>query len=61
MSKVKITDIDWDYDKGDEHNLPTELIIDLDLRDDEDIDDQLGDYLSERFYFCVKSFKYQII
>jgi hypothetical protein len=45
------TDIDWDYDDDDEQDLPTEVEIPNDVEDDE-----IADYLSDEYGFCVRSF-----
>ena len=43
--------IDWDYDDDDDQDLPTEVEIPDDVEDDE-----IADYLSDEYGFCVRSF-----
>lgn len=55
---MKITNIVWDIDDEDREDaearasLPAEVIIDDETVDDEDI----ADFLSDKFGWCVKSF-----
>jgi len=55
---MKVTDITWDTD-GEDIELPTEVEVPNDIAHDEDgrIDeDEIADYLSDEYGWCVISF-----
>ena len=64
---IQVTDIDWDLtdEGGDplpkkeikELNLPKDIDIEID-NDGRDLDEQICDYLSDEYGFCVNSFCY---
>lgn len=70
--QIKVIDIDWDTD-GDEEvlaALPTEIVVDfadidwLDgIPDDvtEENSNDIADYLSDQYGFCVNSFDYKTL
>lgn len=68
MTKIKceVSGIQWDYDEGEEENLPTEdtIIINHPWDDitDEEVADIISDELSDRyghlhFGFCIDDFE----
>jgi hypothetical protein len=70
--KIKVIDIEWDTD-GDEEvlaALPTEIVVDfadidwLDGTPDdvtEENSNDIADYLSDQYGFCVNGFDYQTL
>jgi len=70
--KIKVIDIEWDTD-GDEEvlaALPTEIVVDfadidwLDRTPDdvtEENSNDIADYLSDQYGFCVNGFDYQTL
>lgn len=55
MKAKRVFDIMWDTD-GEDINLPKEIILSKDI-DDNDI----ADYLSDEYEFCIFSFKLEYI
>lgn len=47
---MKVTDIEWEID-GEDVDLPTEVEVDDDL-----LDDEIADYLSDTYGWLVESF-----
>lgn len=64
MVKVKCTEIQWDTD-GDKElfkSLPQEVEITLDdCVEDDYLDDELADALSDLYGFCIEGYNYEII
>ena len=63
MNTYLVTEIDWDTD-GEPHTLPSSITFAsprqkglLNFNDEEIV----SDYLSDRYGFCVKSFKFIVI
>jgi hypothetical protein len=52
---LKITNIDWDTD-GEDVTLPSELVIDPVAEGIENPSEQVADFLSDRYGWCVKGF-----
>ena len=63
---LRVYDIDWDTD-GEEVDLPTELLLGNELPDEvmEDYSqgytDELADYLSDTYGFCLYGFRTEIV
>lgn len=61
IKKIIVTNIDWDTD-GEDVELPDEIIIEIDennidlLEDLDDYADNLLDYLSDTYGYCIKGF-----
>ena len=53
--KIRAYDIDWDTDGEDPNalDLPREVVIDLDAEGIEDPDQQVADWLSDRYGWCI--------
>ena len=49
--KVRFFDIRWDIDEGDEPDLPSECVLEVD--DDIDLDEEGADALSDKYGWCV--------
>ena len=69
MAKIRVYDIEWDTDGEHVEGLPTEVIID-DLPEDEMrelidnigyYDDDLANELSDRYGWCIWTFKADVI
>lgn len=63
--KVRVTDIEWDTDDEDDddlEDLPTEMTIEIskDIEED-DIEEAVGDAITEETGFLHKGFAYEII
>jgi hypothetical protein len=62
-----ITNIEWDTDRQDVEGLPTELeltlinMIEDDLEDEEIVTEEINEYLSDNYGFCVFDYEYEII
>ena len=56
--KIRAYDIDWDTDGEDPNalDLPREVVIDLDAEGIEDPDQQVADWLSDRYGWCINRF-----
>ena len=67
MNKYRVFNIDWDtitdfnekLDADLSNNLPNETI--LMAEDDQDIEYNGADQLSDKFYFCVNGFQFERI
>ena len=62
-----ITNIEWDTDGEDIEGLPTEIeltlkdMIEDDLEDEETVTEEINNYLSDNWGFCVFDYEYEII
>lgn len=59
MLKVRITNILYDTDGEDDIELPAEFVVTVE--DNEDVEDQLSDYITEQTGFCHRGFLYEVI
>ena len=59
MLKVRITNILYDTDGEDDIELPQEFVVTVE--DNEDVEDQLSDYITEQTGFCHRGFLYEVI
>jgi len=64
--KIRLYDIEWDTDNADEEvNLPTEVIIENPTESQieavDTYDNELADYLSDNYGFCLFSFASEIV
>ena len=57
--KVRFFDIQWDIDEGDEPELPSECVLELD--DDMDLEEEGADALSDKFGWCVVSCSFEMV
>ena len=60
---INVTDIKWDTD-GEEVDLPDEEQINLDISNESDwdeIEEEIGNYLSDTYGFCHDGFTYNVI
>lgn len=60
---INVTDIKWDTD-GEEVDLPDEEQINLDISNESDwdeIEEEIGNYLSDTYGFCHCGFTYDVI
>jgi len=60
MKKYRIYDIVWD-DDGDDVELPTEVTMNISIADGMDVDEELGEWLSDEYGYCHFGFNYEII
>ncbi len=61
--KVRVFDIQWDTD-GDKEvlaTLPTELVIDVRENEDFDIEEEIGNIISDETGFCHFGFDYEFL
>ena len=58
LKKVKFTGIVWDTE-GEEVQLPSVVILDVDA--DADMDEDGADILSDNYAWCVLSFKWELV
>lgn len=58
MLTVRIYGIAYDTD-GEDIALPEELVVEV--KDHEDVEDELSDIISERTGFCHKGFFYEVL
>lgn len=65
--KIKITNIDWDFDEIEEDEdlpeLPQEIIIETDgfTSIDDEITEYVCDYIDENYGFCTNAYAYEFI
>ena len=59
MLKVRITNILYDTDGEDDIELPQEFVVTVE--DNENVEDQLSDYITEQTGFCHRGFFYEVI
>lgn len=57
--KVKITDIGWDKDCGDETNLPQTVEVDV-SEVYPNMADDISEWLSDRYGYCHEGFRYEL-
>ena len=57
--KVRFFDIQWDVDEGENPELPSECIVEVE--DDIDLDEDGADVLSQEHGWCVVSCSYEVI
>jgi hypothetical protein len=58
--ELEITNIQWDTDGEDIQDLPTELSLNFnDFDDDFDFDEELSDWLSDKYGFCVEGYSFK--
>lgn len=67
--KIHVTDIDWDTTDEGGNPLPKREVrklklpkkVDIEIEDDgRDLDEQICDYLSDEYEFCINSFCYAL-
>lgn len=67
--KIHVTDIDWDTTDEGGNPLPKREVrklklpkkVDIEIEDDgRDLDEQICDYLSNEYEFCINSFCYAL-
>lgn len=58
--KVRFLNIVWDTD-GEQVDLPTDVTLDTDLENEEDVQYRGADVLSDTYGWCVESFNYEIV
>lgn len=57
-----ITDIEWDIENQEFTDLPSEVgPVKIKVNDFQPIDEQIGDYLSNKYSWCVLGFQYEIV
>ena len=65
--KIKITNIDWDFDEIEEDEdlpeLPQEIIIETDgfTSIDDEIAEYACDYIDENYGFCTNAYSYEFV
>ena len=57
--KVRFFDIEWDLDKGERADLPSECV--LEVEDDLDLAEDGADVLSQEYGWCVSGCSYEVI
>lgn len=59
MLAIRIYNIAYDTDGEDDIELPTEFVVTVE--DNEDVEDQLSDYITEQTGFCHFGFEFEEI
>ena len=59
MLAIRIHSIVYDTDGEDDIDLPTEFVVTVE--DNEDVEDQLSDYITEQTGFCHRGFLYETL